>query len=283
LTLIALIGSVFSPYYARARRRGQADPEQHVALNVALYGKTGKRWSMTERDAGALDRAATHLRIGPSAMHWEGDCLVIDIDEVTVPWPSRLRGQVRIRPEYCSANSYALDAEARHRWQPITPRSRIEVAMQNPALSWQGDAYFDSNWGSEPLEDRFVRWDWSRAMLPDQRCAILYHAQLRNQPRRSLGICFDATGAVSTFEPPPDRALPSTSIWRIERASQCDPDSTARVNKTLEDTPFYARSIIETKLLGKEVLAMHESLSLDRFRAPWVHLLLPFRMPRRSS
>jgi carotenoid 1,2-hydratase len=106
---------------------------------------------------------------------------------------------------------------------------------------------------------------------------------LRDQPRRSLGICFDATGAVSTFEPPPDQALPSTSIWRIDRASQCDPDSIARVKKTLEDTPFYARSIIETKLLGQKVAAMHESLSLNRFRAPWVHLLLPFRMPRRRS
>jgi carotenoid 1,2-hydratase len=27
-------------------------------------------------------------------------------------------------------------------------------------------------------------------------------------------------------------------------------------------------------------VAMHESLSLDRFRSAWVQLLLPFRMPR---
>jgi len=25
---------------------------------------------------------------------------------------------------------------------------------------------------------------------------------------------------------------------------------------------------------------VHESLSLDRFRAPWVQAMLPFRMPR---
>jgi hypothetical protein len=39
LTVIAFIGSVFSPYYAWARRRGHglADPLNHCALNVALY------------------------------------------------------------------------------------------------------------------------------------------------------------------------------------------------------------------------------------------------------
>ena len=67
LTLIAFVGSVFSPYYARARRRGPADPEHHVALNVALYGAT-RRWTMTERGRASLQRTATSLRIGPSAM-----------------------------------------------------------------------------------------------------------------------------------------------------------------------------------------------------------------------
>jgi carotenoid 1,2-hydratase len=48
LTIIALIGSVFSPYYAWARRRGPTDPEHFCALNVALYG-VDKGWAMTER------------------------------------------------------------------------------------------------------------------------------------------------------------------------------------------------------------------------------------------
>ena len=36
LTLIAFIGSVFSPYYARALRRGPAAAENHVSMNVAF-------------------------------------------------------------------------------------------------------------------------------------------------------------------------------------------------------------------------------------------------------
>ena len=50
--------------------------------------------------------------------------------------------------------------------------------------------------------------------------------------------------------------------------------------KTLEDTPFYARSLLDTHLLGQAAVAVHESLSLARFRSGWVQAMLPFRMPR---
>jgi carotenoid 1,2-hydratase len=39
LTIIAFIGSVFSPYYKWARRKREADPMEHCALNVSLYGR----------------------------------------------------------------------------------------------------------------------------------------------------------------------------------------------------------------------------------------------------
>ena len=52
------------------------------------------------------------------------------------------------------------------------------------------------------------------------------------------------------------------------------------VVETLEDTPFYARSVIEAEILGHRVTAMHESLDMRRFCAPVVQAMLPFRMPR---
>ena len=52
--------------------------------------------------------------------------------------------------------------------------------------------------------------------------------------------------------------------------------------ETLEDTPFYARSVVAGDLLGQPVTAMHESLSMDRFTMPVVQAMLPFRMPRRG-
>jgi len=55
-----------------------------------------------------------------------------------------------------------------------------------------------------------------------------------------------------------------------------------QVVRTLEDTPFYARSVVRTQLCGQTVEAMHETLSATRFASPMVQALLPFRMPRRA-
>ncbi|HEY5310274.1 MAG TPA: carotenoid 1,2-hydratase, partial [Casimicrobiaceae bacterium] len=88
-----------------------------------------------------------------------------------------------------------------------------------------------------------------------------------------------AQGSVREFPPPPAARLPATR-WRIDRATRTDEGSEASVTRTLEDAPFYARSLVASQLLGKPATAIHESLSLDRFRAGWVRMLLPFRMPR---
>ena len=98
LTLIAFLGSVFSPYYAWARRRGPADPLNHCAFNVALYSPRSGRWAMTERGAAQVSRESTLLSIGPSAMRWNGEALTIDLDERCAPVPRRLRGTIRLHP-----------------------------------------------------------------------------------------------------------------------------------------------------------------------------------------
>jgi carotenoid 1,2-hydratase len=51
---------------------------------------------------------------------------------------------------------------------------------------------------------------------------------------------------------------------------------------TLEDTPFYVRSLLRTRLLGEDVTAVHESLDVPRLVSLPVRLMLPWRMPRRG-
>ena len=118
LTIIAFIGSVFSPWYAWARQKGTARAENHVAMNVVLYGEGGRRWAMTERGAGALQRTPTTLTIGPSAMRWDGSTLVVTFDETTAPLPRRLRGQVRLTPNAVANHVVNLDCSSRHFWSP---------------------------------------------------------------------------------------------------------------------------------------------------------------------
>ncbi len=271
-----MLGSVFSPYYAWA---GRTDPLDHCALNVAFYGAAGHRWALTERGRRSVSRDAVRLSIGPSSIGWEGDALVVRIDETTFPVPSRLRGTVRLHPLLRADHVELLDGPARHRWWPVAPLARVEVEMERPALRWSGAGYHDANAGEEPLETGFAEWDWSRGALGDE-AAVLYDLRRRDGSERALALRFRTDGRVEHLEPLPRAALPRTR-WRIRRRTQSEAGHAARVRQTLEDTPFYARSVVETQLLGRTVTTMHESLDLDRFSANWVRLLLPFRMPRR--
>lgn len=266
---------MFSPYYAWA---GRADPLDHCALNVALYGDAGHRWAMTERGRASIQRSAELLRIGPSRMAWEGDALVVRIEETTFPLPSRLRGVVRLHPTITTSHVETLDDEDRHHWWPVAPLARVEVDLERPALRWTGIGYHDANAGKEPLEAGFAAWDWSRAQLAHEG-AVLYDVVRGDGSARTLALRFGADGAVEPIEPGARTGL-EPSLWRIRRRTLSE-DGTARVARTLEDTPFYARSLVRTRLLGQTVTTMHESLDLNRFRAGWVRVLLPFRMPRR--
>ena len=237
---------------------------------------------MTERSAARLRRDADTLQIGPSRLAWHDGRLEIDIDEITAPWPTRLRGRVTLTPSVQPDGSFALDGAGRHRWSPIAPHARIDVALEQPAQRWHGTAYLDSNRGDAPLESAFSDWHWSRAALPDGRSAVLYDVARRDGTALSLGLAFDTRGGIDTFEPPPLHMLPA-SHWRITRSTRCDAGAQAKVLRTLEDGPFYARSLVASQWRGEPVRMVHESLSLQRFSARWVQMLLPFRMPRRGD
>jgi carotenoid 1,2-hydratase len=272
---------VFSPYYARARARGAAPAEEHCALNVALYGPQRHWWSMTERGRGALARSADALQIGPSMVALRGDCLEIAFREIAVPLPRRLRGRIRVHLRQPAHDPFVLDGEGVHRWRPIAPQARVEVDCDAPSLRWQGHGYVDSNVGEAPLEDHFASWHWSRARLPGDAACVLYDVQRRDGSTLALALRFGRDGRAERVDPPPWAPLPA-SRWRLSRLTRNDPGSAPRLLGTWEDGPFYARSLVGARWLGEPVQAVHESLSLDRFRARWVRALLPFRMPRAA-
>jgi carotenoid 1,2-hydratase len=273
---------VFSPYYALARKRGAgtADPLRHNAFNVALYSNQHKYWAMTERGRSSLVRSRDSLSIGASSLRWAGERLTVQIEETSVPWLRPLRGTIQIDPLSLAQAEFALDEQKRHIWKPIAPYARASVVFDRPGWRWQGNAYVDSNWGPGPLARDFVSWNWSRAHLEHRRTAVLYDVITRGNGRHGLALRFQPDGSCASFEAPPLVALPNTA-WRIARNTRCDADLSPSVLQTFEDTPFYSRSVLATRLLGESAHSIHESLSLDRFTNPWVQAMLPFRMPRR--
>jgi carotenoid 1,2-hydratase len=272
LTIIAFVGSVFSPYYAW---RGRRAPEDHCAINVALYGPRG-RWAMTERGAGALARSSDGFRVGPSALHWDGQGLDIDINEVCSPLPRRVIGRVRLDVETFNARVFELESMGRHVWRPIAPLARVSVNMSHPALQWRGHGYFDTNRGHEPLEAGFRAWNWSRARVR-QGARVFYESENRRGGQTALSLVFGENGDLVERPAPGLVHLPETR-WRLPRSTRSE--QPARVIETLEDAPFYARSRIVHRIDGEDAISMHESLDLDRFSNPVVKAMLPFRMPR---
>jgi carotenoid 1,2-hydratase len=234
---------------------------------------------MTERGRQQVSVACDHFAIGPSALHWDGESLTITIDEIGMPFPRRVRGTVRLRPQAVTNHIVRLNPEGNHTWWPIAPVSTVEVDLQKPGLRWSGPGYLDMNRGDVPIADGFRDWHWSRAPFQDG-AAVLYHGMRRNGSRFDFGWRFDRSGIAMPLDPPPPARLPRTG-WRIHRETRSDADHPAGVIETLEDTPFYARSVVRSTLEGQSVTAMHESLSLDRLVNPVVQAMLPFRMPRR--
>ena len=237
---------------------------------------------MTERGAGSVQRSAEHLQVGPSQLQWRGDHLQIDINEISVPIPQRVRGTVRIYPDALCDYSNALDDAGKHRWGPIAPCARVEVDLAQPGLRWQGNAYLDSNEGDEPVTVPFKTWDWSRARMADGSTAVIYDVTQTNGAQTLLAERFKPDGSWESFVAAPKRqALPRT-LGRIDRGIRADAASQSQVVGTLEDTPFYARSLLKTQLLGESVIAMHETLEPQRLKNRAVQMMLPWRMPRRA-
>ncbi|MFN9032084.1 MAG: carotenoid 1,2-hydratase [Betaproteobacteria bacterium] len=248
---------------------------------MALYGDAGKRWTMTERARRHMRRSSREFTIGPSGLSWDDDALTIRIDERGMPLPHAVRGIVRVHPSALCTYSTALDDGGRHRWGPLAAVSEVEVEFTQPQMRWRGHAYFDSNEGDEPVDRAFIEWDWARAPLKDGRTAVVYDVRQASGIDRVLALRFAPDGSVSSFQAPPRRPLPRT-LWCMNPSMRSDENARLARRQVLEDTPFYARALLEAQLAGEPVLAMQETLDVRRLRMPLVQALLPWRMPRRA-
>ena len=155
----------------------------------------------------------------------------------------------------------------------------MEVNLQSPDLRFRGHGYHDANAGRVPIDESFRGWTWSRARV-GERVAVAYDVVESSGEEHARGMVFGTRGTTpleGTWRAP----LPST-FWRLERSVVADEGHAARVIRSLTDSPFYARSLVRTRLLGREALAVHETLSAERLRSSWVRFLLGFRMTRRT-
>ena len=247
-------------------------------MNVVTYGRGG-RWTMTDRGAAALRLSADEMRIGPSRMAWQGDRLVVDFDEATLPHPGRLRGQVVVEPSAITSVELPLAPDGSHVWRPFAPVARVSCEIDRPGWTWQGHGYFDANFGTAALEDDFRYWTWGR--FPTRDGAVcFYDATRRDGSDLGVGVLFDPSGRAEPIKPPP-KAPFARSLWAVRRETRADAGYRPKQVKAMLDAPFYTRSAVRTRFAGEETVGVHEALDLDRFASPWLKPMLAVKVPRR--
>ena len=277
ISIIGFIGSVFSPWYAWSGRR---NPQNHCCLNVATYGP-GSRFTMTDRGTSALRQTDDTLTIGPSRMHWNGQALVIDIDEIGAPpMVTPVRGRVVLTPQAITGVEVALSPDNAHLWRPFAPIARIDVDLTQ-GHRWQGHGYFDANFGTRALEADFDYWTWGR--FPRRDGALcLYDATRRDGTKLAMGLHIDAQGHATQVTPPPLTRFARTN-WALRRETRADPGVTPHQVMAMLDAPFYSRSLVETQIDGEISRGVHEALDLRRFASPILKPMLACRVPRRAN
>jgi carotenoid 1,2-hydratase len=269
---------VFSPWY---RWSGRRNPRNHVCINVATYGPGG-RFTMTDRGEAALRQTASRLQVGPSMMRWDGTALVIEIDEVSsLPLVSRIRGEIRLTPSALTSVELPLTPDDAHIWRPFAPSARIEVNIDRKGWQWQGEGYFDANFGTRALEEDFSYWTWGRFPTA-QGATCFYDATRRDGSELAAGFAFDRKGHARQIALPPKKPI-RRSFWAVKRETRGDPESRPRQHLSMLDAPFYSRSAVTTTLDGLETTGVHEALDLRRFRSPLLKPMLAVRVPRRKG
>ena len=198
ISVIAFIGSVFSPWY---RWTGRRRPHNHVCINVATYGPGG-RFTMTDRGETALRQTGSVFQVGPSMLRWTQGRLEIDVDELSsLPLISRVKGRITVTPSAVTDVELPLLANGTHIWRPFAPTATIEVDL-NRGWQWRGHGYFDANFGTRALEDDFDYWTWGRFPVAGG-ATCFYDAVRRDGSTLEAAVHFTEDGRAETVTPPP--------------------------------------------------------------------------------
>jgi carotenoid 1,2-hydratase len=278
LVIMAMLGNPFSPAYRKARAlavrsgSGPVNPLSFSTMNIALSG-AHTFWGMNEIDA--VKRSAFALTIGKSMMIAAADRLIVPLDEQAATGKGRLRGEVEVELGTLSSRAFDLTDEKKHSWAPIRQGARCQVRLKEPALSFVGSAFVDTNYGTEPLETSIVRWTRSEAYADAGTAWLSFESQSARGNHELNLISLDQSVERTTFAAPP-LALKKS---RFGLQSSVRLDEITRVT-VLEDTPFYVRNLIVGRQGPHDVRVFHEHVDLTRFKAGWMQALIPLAMRR---
>lgn len=281
LTVIAFLGSVFSPTYAGASAAAASpgerpDPLAHCALNVALESPEGTAWVQCE--GLPATRTADRLMLGDSVISaWPGG-LEIDLRVPVTRFFGRpgemLEGRVTLHPAFTDGAGLLLAPG--QPWHPVVPRGHAQVSLTRGGgapIRFEGAAYHDANLGDAPLAQAFRRWAWARWPTAEGGARVAYRGERADGGRFDVSLAWDAAGRRRTLDPGAWRLLWPTG-WGLSRPAPAEALTEADgLPRTLLDAPFYVRTLLPGG-------GVNESVDLLRFNTKWVRHLLGYRTHR---
>ncbi|HEU4409252.1 MAG TPA: carotenoid 1,2-hydratase [Polyangiaceae bacterium] len=228
--------------------------------------------------------APDRLELGAGLVEFDERGLSLRFDERTSPFPRprsrRLEGSLRLEAESePSAGPYALDTRGAHLWWPVFGRARLRVDVPAERLGWSGWGYHDANAGDAPLGRAFGAWSWGRFHVGDETI-VTYDARPRAGACSPLALAIGPGGGAAPFEGPTEAFACGRTAWGLPVSVRAERGAAPALGRALEDGPFYARHLVASSFRGRRVEGICETLSLERFEAPWVRFLLPFRLRR---
>ena len=268
---IFMLGSLFSPRYSVAARRGGL-PLEHCAVNFALYHRGVRRcWVLSEYPRAQLEEGGRRLVIGRSQLVREQDGRVrMEVDERSAPWGRPVRASLQLTPLTPRGDEVRLVDGLPHYWQALAPRAHALLQVQGPAaLQLEGLGYHDTNHGEEPLGQRLSRWAWTRTHLAE-RTLVDYRL-----PDGTLAVRLEArAGRVLCERHVAPGAETGLTGWGLRVPLRLEADGRAlAAPRLLESSPFYAR--VEARDAGADALG--EVADFRRFHSPFIRWMAHFR------
>lgn len=266
---IFMVGSLFSPRYSVAARRGGL-PREHCAVNFALYHRGVRRcWVLTEYPVVEVERAL-RLRIGRSALSYEEGCVRMAVEERTAPWGRPVVARLELEPLTPGGNEVQLVPGLPHWWQPMAPRARARLEVDTEGLDVEGLGYHDTNHGEELLGARLSGWHWARTH-GERETVVDYVLPEGVAPVRMTagphGVrCERGPGAESG---PTELTGWGLRVPRHLRAGNV----VVAERRFLESSPFYAR--VEARQGEWDTLG--EVADFRRFHSPLIRWMAHFR------
>lgn len=268
---IFMLGSLFSPRYSVAARRGGL-PLEHSAVNFALYHQGVRQlWVLSEYPRAEAESPG-RLRIGRSTLTY-GDRgeVVMEVEDVTAPWGRPVSARLTLEPLTPVGQVVQLAPELPHYWQALAPRSLASLEVPSLGVDARGLGYHDTNHGEELLGARLSGWHWARTH-GEEATVVDYHLPDGVPP---LTMVADPHGVRITRASATEPSRP-TSItgWGLRVPARLHAGGeVVGPPRLLESSPFYARLEARRGALD----SMGEVADFRRFHSPFIRWMAHFR------